>query len=95
MSDYKSDLLKRFVWELARSNITKAQQTEKFHDRTAKEPPIQVGDRVYVYMLSEKLGQAYKFALPYSGPYRVLKLHQNGVTYRILRNQILHKFEWP
>ena len=82
LSDYKSDLVKHFstAWGLAQANICKAQKAQKFHDRTAKEPPIQVGDRVYIYMPQEKQGKAYKFALPFAGPYRVVEVHPNGVV---------------
>ena len=82
VSDYKSDLQLRLTtaWELARTNINRAQKAQKkLHDKRAKEPPIQVGDRVYVYMPMKKLGKAHKFALPFEGPYRVLALYPNGV----------------
>ena len=83
LSDYKSDLVKRFAtaWGLAQTNICKAHKAQKkFHDRTAKEPPIQVGDQVYIYMPQEKQGKAYKFALPFAGLYRVVEVHPNGVV---------------
>ena len=47
---------------------------KKFHDRIAKEPTIQIGDRVY-FICPKKS----KFALPFSGPYRVMEVHPNGV----------------
>lgn len=66
------------AWELARKNIKKAQKRQKKnYDRHARQPTYQVGDRVFVYVPSAKSGKAYKFALPYKGPYCVLDISDN------------------
>ena len=63
------------AWQPAQAEISRAQgRQKKFHDREAKQPVLQVGDRVFVYSPSKKQGKAYKLARPFMGPYRVLKL---------------------
>ena len=39
---------------------------------------------MFVYIPTEKIGKAYKFACPYKGPYRVLKLFDNGVEVKLV-----------
>ena len=56
------------------------QSSKSSEEVSVKEPPLQVGDRVYVYMPQEKQGKAYKFALPFAGPYWVVELHPNGMV---------------
>ena len=66
------------AWELARQNITKTQKKEKhFYDRHTRKPTYRVGQRVFVYTPSARSGPAYKFALPYKGPVRLLRLQDN------------------
>ena len=43
-----------------------------------------MGDRVYVYTPAKKTGTAYKFACPFVGPYRVLKLYDTGIDVRLI-----------
>ena len=45
---------------------------------------VHVGDQVFVYIPGEKIGKAYKFACPYKGPYRVLKLYGNGAQVELV-----------
>ena len=72
-------------WQLAQAEISRAQgRQKKFHDREAKQPVLQVGDRVFVYSPSKKQGKAYKLARPFMGPYRVLKLYTNGADLRLI-----------
>ena len=62
------------AWKLARENVERAQQHQKrIYDRTAKEPEIQAGDRVFIFMPAAKQGPSYKFARPFHGPYRVIE----------------------
>ena len=82
LDDYKTELVGSLsqAWELARAQVKKAQQKQKkYYDLHAKETRIQQGDRVFVYMPSEKKkkGKAHKFARPFHGPYRVLELTTN------------------
>jgi len=83
LDDYKTKLFGSLshAWELARSQVKKAQQKQKYYDRNAKEPRFKEGDRVFVYMPSEKKkkGKAHKFARPFYGPYRVIEVTANDV----------------
>ena len=63
------------AWDVARENIRKSQKKQKRHyDQYAHEPTFRVGEQVFLYVPSAKSGPAYKFALPYKGPYRVLQV---------------------
>ena len=65
------------AWELARAQVKKAQQKQKkYYDLHVKESKFQQGDRVFVYMPSEKKkkGKVHKFARPFHGPYHVIEL---------------------
>ena len=64
------------VWECARQRISKAQKKHKQqHDRKAKDPGFQVGERVFV-------GEAYKFAKKFQGPFCIMAMYDNGVELR-------------
>ena len=41
----------------------------QFHNKGAKQPILQVEDRVFVYNPSKRQGKAYKLARPFMGPY--------------------------
>ena len=82
LDDYKTELVGSLsqAWELARAQVKKAQQKQKkYYDLHAKETRLQQGDRVFVYMPSEKKkkGEAHKFSCPFHGPYRVIELTAN------------------
>ena len=81
VDDYKSQVASQLAgtWEIARTNIEKAQKRQKAqHDRHSRTPQFRVGDRVFLFMPAAKTGKAYKFARPYRGPYWILHLHPNG-----------------
>ena len=87
IDDYRSELTIGFseAWKLAQENVHKAQQKQKrHHDRRAKEPKLRKGDRVFVYMPAAKRGKAHKFARPFSGPYRVVELFNNGAEVNLI-----------
>ena len=87
IDDYRSELTTGFseAWKLAQENVRKAQQKQKrHHDRCAKEPKLRKGDRVFVYMPAAKRGKAHKFARPFSGPYRVVELFNNGAEVNLI-----------
>ena len=87
LRDYKEEMTHRFstAWQLAQAEISKAQgRQKKFHDKGAKQPILQVGDRVFVYNPAKKQGKAYKLARPFMGPYRILKLYDNGADLRLI-----------
>ena len=70
---------------MAQDNVRKAQQKQKRqHDRRAKEPKFRKGDRVFVYMPAAKRGKAHKFARPFSGPYRIIELFNNGAEVNLI-----------
>ena len=54
------------------------------YETFANEHSIHVGDQVYVYPPAKKVGTAYKFACPFVGPYRVLKLYNTSVELRLI-----------
>ena len=87
LRDYKEDMTHRFstAWQLAQVEISKAQgQQKKFHDEGAKQPILQVEDRVFVYNPSKKQGKAYKLARPFMSPCCILKLYNNGADLRLI-----------
>ena len=87
LRDYKEEMTYSFstAWQLAQAEISKAQgRQKKFHDKGAKQPILQVGDRVFVYNPSKKQGKAYKLARHYMGPYWILKLYDNGADLRLI-----------
>ena len=80
LDDYKKDLVGSLsqAWELARTQVKKAQQKQKkYYDRQVKGPRFQEGDRVFVYMPAATKWKAHKFAHPFHGPYRILELSTN------------------
>ena len=81
-TDYKTEMTTRMAaaWELARSQVKKAQNKQKeYYDRHATPQNIAKGERVFVYMPAAKSGPAWKLARPYHGPYRVVKAMEGGV----------------
>ena len=68
LRDYKEEMIHHFstAWQPAQAEISKAQgRQKKFHNKGAKQPILQVGDRVFVYNPSKKQGKAYKLARPF------------------------------
>ena len=45
-------------------------------------PTSSVGDRVSIFMPAAKSSKAHKLARPFHGPFRIQKLHDNGVEIR-------------
>ena len=84
---YKSEVAERVAsaWELAQAQVQKAQRKQKWHhDRHARDPGFQVGECVFVYMPTERLGKAHKFARPFRGPYRIMNLFDNGAEVKLI-----------
>ena len=82
LDDYRTEMSQRMAlaWNCAREQIKKAQKRQKQqHDRHAKDPNFQVGDRVFVYMLAAGQGEAYKFAKKFQAPFRIMAMYDNGV----------------
>ena len=85
--DYKEEMSHCIAtaWELAQSQVEKAQGHQKFfHDKAAKQPNIKVGDRVFVFHPAKRKGKAYKFSRPFVGPYRLLTLHPNVAEVKLI-----------
>ena len=72
----------------AKEQIENAQQRQKKqYDRHAKDPKIQIGDRVMVHMPGELQVKEHKLVRPFHGPYRVLKVHQTILKWCLLISQ--------
>ena len=79
--DYTREITLRMstAWKTARVKIKEAQKKQKCqHDKKAKDPRAFKGDRVFVYSPAERSDKAYKFARPFKGPYRVVKMLPSG-----------------
>ena len=77
---YRCEVLQKMQEALdsARGNIKKAQKRQKlFYDWRSQTPTFRVGDRVFLHVPSDRSGQAYKFALPFKGPYRITEVTDN------------------
>ena len=104
ISDYKCEVQQSMQesWDLARENIKKAQKRQKkAYDRRCREPTFRAGERVFLHIPSARSGQAYKFSLPYKGPYRILKMfgntaeivligHRSGDMIRVSSSRLRH-----
>ena len=87
VDDYKTELVAGLsdAWKLAGEQVKLAQQRQKSqYDRKSQELNLQPGDRVMVYMPSEKQGKARKVARPYYGPYRVISVTPTNVEVRLV-----------
>ena len=85
LDDYRVGLVAGLseAWDNARQNIGKAQRRQKAqHDKKARKPLLNIGDRVMVFMPHEAQGKQRKLALPHHGPYRILDLTSTGATVR-------------
>ena len=68
-----------------KSNIKQAQSKQKeMYDKHAKQPQYQIGDRVMVFMPSEKKGTTWKLARPFYGPYRIVNLIPTNAKVHII-----------
>ena len=79
--DYRGEMVERLsqAWKKAQSEVQKAQRCQKSqHDRQARDPKLQVGERVFVLMPAKTQGKAHKFSKPFKLPYRITALHENG-----------------
>ena len=71
------------TWEKAQSQVKRAQKKQKQqHDKHAHPATFSSGDRVFMYMPAKTTGKTQKFARPFHGPYRVLKVFKQGVSVR-------------
>ena len=83
--DYITELTSKMsdAWSLAKDAIKKAQLPQKQqHDVRARSAAFEEGERVFVFMPAVKSGKAYKLARPFHGPYRVVRVVENGVEVR-------------
>ena len=68
------------AWKLARENISKAQSHQKnYYDQKTKPVSYRNGDLVRVFMPAKKTSNNRKLALPYEGPFKIVKVHETGV----------------
>ena len=85
VDDYKTELVTGLTecWNIAHTSINKAQaRQKKYYDHFAREPKIQDSDRVMAFMPQKTKTKDHKLALPYHGPFRVLKVRGNCVLVR-------------
>ena len=83
--DYRSEVLTNLqdAWSRAKKNVEQAQKRQKKqHDKKSHMPEFAEGDRVFVFKPAAKSCKAYKFARPFHGPYRIVKLYDNGADIR-------------
>ena len=84
LDNYKVEMTARMAtaWQAARDHIRIAQSKQKRNydkHKKATPPCVLEGDRVMLYVPAERSGKAYKFARPFCGPYRAVKVLPNGV----------------
>ena len=84
LDNYKAEMTARMAtaWQAARDHIRIAQSKQKRNydkHKKATPPCVSEGDRVMLYVPAERSGKAYKFARPFRGPYRAVKVLPNGV----------------
>ena len=87
IANYREKVLRnmRMAWDLAKENIKKAQKKQKSnYDRHSREPTFRVGDRMFLHTPSARLGPAYKFSLPYKGPYRLVDMADNVASLQLI-----------
>ena len=76
------------AWELARKFIGQAQRHQKAnYDKKATDVPFRSGERVFLYKLAEKTGEARKLARPFHGPYRISEMDKTPPLYFALTDQ--------
>ena len=69
----------------ARKNIRCVQSCQKAHyDCRATQPNYQVGDCVIVHMPARRQGELRKLALPFEGPYKIVRISSTGVEVQAL-----------
>lgn len=87
LDNYASELVVAMgeALELAQAQVCKAQTNQKAqHDKSARDPCFQIGDRVYVHVPGEKRRQAYRFARPFQWPYRIISLFDNRAAVQLV-----------
>ena len=87
ISNHKEEVFQNMqeAWELARKKIKVAQNKQKvYYDRQTRIPTFRVEARVFLYTASPKSGPAYKFALPYKGPYQVTPVSDSVACLRLI-----------
>jgi hypothetical protein len=77
----------RSAYKTVQENNRRSHATNKqYYDRRAKERSFQVGDVIYLYNPTRKVGQSSKFFSPWQGPYRVVA-RLSELNYRVQNQQ--------
>ena len=64
----------RLAWQMARMHIQDAQQKMAHqHNKHSFEPPMKVGDKVFIDQPTQAKGQCRKLAPQFVGPFRVIQ----------------------
>lgn len=50
---------------------------------------LQGGGRVFLHMLSQKQGKAYKLTKPFNGSIRIMEMFENGADIRVIDTQTI------
>ena len=84
LDNYKAEMTACMdtAWKAARGHIWIAQSKQKRNydkHKKATPPCVSEGDGVMLNVPAEWSGKAYKFARPFRGPYRAVKVLPNGV----------------
>ena len=88
IENYKEEITRNMqeAWTLAKKKIKTSQKKQKFYyDRRTRIPTFRLGGRVlFLHTPSAKSGPAYKFGLPYKGPYRVTDISENVACVQLI-----------
>ena len=87
VDDYRTELVSQLsdAWKAAAESIKQAQGRQKrTYDRKATESKFAVGERVLVHMPHEVKGNAWKFARPSHGPYRIVALTPTNAEVKLV-----------
>ncbi|MCP4490940.1 MAG: hypothetical protein GY820_27040, partial [Gammaproteobacteria bacterium] len=77
----------RKVWDVVKTNAEEAKiQFTKQYDRTKEDPKLNEGDSVLWFRPQDVQGDQRKFAMPYIGPYIILKIGNKNTAEIQLRN---------
>ena len=87
VDDYRTELVLQLSdkWKAAAESVKRAQSRQKrTYDRRATESRFKVGERVLVHMPHEVRANAWKFACPFHGPYRIVNLTPTNAEVKLV-----------
>ena len=90
LDDSKTDLMVGLssAWNTTRKCIEQSQECQKVaYDKAAKDPKLEVGQRVMVHVPSEVHERTWKFARPFHEPFQILSLTPTNAEVRLVDEQ--------